>query len=231
MADKDDMLPLHHAAKGQVGERGKAVVTHLLAAAPQAASMMAKDGTPLHIAARHNARQCADFLPELFQAAPKAASLAIEGELPLQLAAQNVWASPKTIQILVSTAPEAAQRRDKFGQLPLHRVSAAGMGPEVVRCILRAAPTTVLALDMDGAAPLHVYGKELNKEEVEDVFDACQESVATLLVCAPQALLTPDPILWPRGGRVLRRHDEVVFTHMEAVLRHLTQPVSVSTLF
>ena len=55
--------------------------------------------------------------------------------------------------------PEAAQKEDDEGQLPLHRAALGQASAEVVRAVLDAHPEAAQARDSFGQLPLHCAAK------------------------------------------------------------------------
>lgn len=160
-------------------------VRRLLAAAPEAAALMAvgdsAERSALHYAAAAPAgpamaRLVLEVSPSLVTACDA------QNLTPVHYAAIN--GATEVVQVLLSAAPSAAALAaapDDFSRCALH-YAVESSKPELVRLLLDAAPACVASEDCHSCTPLEAL---LHQGAIREQFDAKQYEVARLLIAAP----------------------------------------------
>jgi Ankyrin repeats (3 copies) len=128
----------------------------------------------LHWAVRYRPLPIARLLAEGWEKA------LLEGDgnglVPLHHAARFKAVPVAVVQYLVDRCPQALQRKDWEGRVPLHWSVCANTA-EVVQVLADAYPEALMERANDGLLPLHVAAKNRPLEFVRSLFEMCPRAV------------------------------------------------------
>jgi ankyrin repeat protein len=152
--DNKGNTPLHYACQHS---DYKTEIETLLLAEPRAVQKFRFDGaTPLHVACLHQTNSSAlETLVDSWSQGLQAVNQA--GQTPLHSACLREDGSYlEVLRYLVSKSPDACQKKDSEGRLPLHCLCQYTTDPKQVQLVIQTWPEAVQNCSKGGSTPLHV---------------------------------------------------------------------------
>jgi hypothetical protein len=142
---------------------------------------------PIHLACAQN-HVPVELIDQLLQAYPEGANAAdpLDGSTPLHLVCRlGVMANVDIIRTILTYCPEACQKANRKGQLPIHQAILSNAPHPVVECLVEHSPETITVADKEGMTPLDVakvmYGERSDLYEILTVVERFLNHSTTIL--------------------------------------------------